>query len=140
MPRKMNKLTDHVYLGNSKQPLSVPDKAEWGGFINIRLSDEQKKDFFKWHGENSVGAGALLDDLVGAGAKVTLSFDCLNECYIASVTGALLADSPSVRFVSTSRASTMTEVVALTVWKHFFLVSGDYGSYRPRDMSYMSWG
>jgi len=140
MPRKSNKPENENAAGKVKQPLSVPDKAEWGGFINIRLSDEQKEDFFSWYAENPVGAGAMLDDLLGAGAKVTLAFDAQNGCFIASVTGALLTDSPGVRFVSTSRASTMTEVIALTVWKHFLLVRGDYGNYRPRDNNFMSWG
>ena len=140
MPRKSSKPTENVAKNEQRQPLGVPDKAEWGGFINIRLSDDQKEDFFKWYEENPVGAGAMLDDLLALGAKVTLAFDARNECFIVSVTGALLADSPGVRFVSTSRASTMTEVVALTVWKHFLLVRGDYGNYRPRDNNFMSWG
>ena len=140
MPRKTNNARSANASPEVNQPLSVPDKAEWGGFINIRLSETQKEEFFSWYEGNPVGVGAMLDDLLGSGAKVTLAFDAHNGCFIASVTGALLADSPGVRFVSTSRASTMTEVTALTVWKHFLLVRGDYGNYRPRDNNFMSWG
>lgn len=140
MARKTSSKPPSNSAGDNRQPLSVPDKAEWGGFINIRLSDDQREEFFAWYEQNPVGATAMLEDLLGAGAKVTFSFDAQHECYIVSVTGALLADSPGVRFVSTSRASTMMEVVALTVWKHFLLVRGDYGKYRPRDDSFMRWG
>ena len=123
-----------------RQPYKLDDKAKWGGFINIRLSDEQKAGFFAWCEKNPTVGGQLLDDMLGAGCKVTLAYDAEHEAYIVTVTGALVGEDPASRYASTSRAGTMNEVVALTVWKHFVLCDGEYGNYKPRDSSFMRWG
>lgn len=123
-----------------KQQYAVPNDAEWGGFINIRLDEEQKELYFSWLRENATAAPALFLDMLGEGIKATLSFDLEHSTFIVAITGSLLGSAPGKRFVSTSRSADLNDAIALTVWKHIVLTRGDYGNYRPKDSSWMSWG
>lgn len=116
-----------------------PPDAAWGGFVNIRLDDEQKENFLGWFEVNAGRTSELVDDLLGQSAKVALAFDAENQCYIATVTGALVSNS-NERYVATSRAASLTEALGLAVWKHFYLCEGDYGNYKPRGSTFMKWG
>lgn len=122
------------------QQYHLPNEAPWGGFINIKIDDEQKAEFFAWVEANAAHYSALFDDMLGDGLKASFSFDAEHECYILSLQGALLGSDPTKRYVSTSRAGTLPEVIALTVWKHVELAKGDYGNFSPKDSSFMRWG
>lgn len=123
-----------------RQPYLIPNDSPWGGFINIRLDDDQKEAFYAWEGDNGQFVPAYVDEMLGAGCKLSLSYDADHECYVVSVTGALVAASPKSRFCSNSRAGTLPQALALTVWKHLVLALGDYGNYKPRDGSFSSFG
>jgi len=123
-----------------EQQYNLPSEAPWGGFINIRLDDEQRADFFGWLEANTAHFPAMFDDMLGEGVKVTFAYDGEHEAYICTVTGGLVGSSPTNRYASTSRAGTLNEVIALTVWKHFVLCEGDYGNYSPKNASFMKWG
>ena len=123
-----------------RQPYYLPNDAPWGGFINIRLDEEQKGEFFEWMAAHVAHYPAYFDDLIGAGLKATFSYDVENDCYILALQGGLVGSMSGSRFVSTSRAGTMSEVIALTVWKHIILTEGDYGNFKPRDLTFMKWG
>lgn len=117
----------------------LPNDATWGGFINIRLPEDAKIAFNAWWQDNPHQANEILDDVLGAGAKFGLSYDAENQCYIATLGGRLLL-SANERYVVTTRAGTLAEVVALAMWKHAFYAKGDYDSYRPRSQTMLSWG
>ena len=123
-----------------QQQYHLPNDAKWGGFINIKLDDEQKAEFYAWLEANAAHYSATFDDMLGDGLKASISYDAEHECYILSLQGALVGNSPEERFVSTCRAGTLSEVIALTVWKHTDLTGGDYGNYKPKDSSFMKWG
>jgi len=114
------------------------NEAVWGGFINIRLDDEQKAEFYTWLEGNSQFVSGFIEDLLGEEAKITLVYDREHECFIVTVAGTLVGGSTE-RYVTTSRAGTLPEALALTVWKHFVLADGDYGNYRTNG-TMMSWG
>jgi len=113
-------------------------EAVWGGFINIRLDDEQKSEFFTWLEGNAQHVSGYVEDLLGEEAKLTMVYDRANQCFVVTVAGTLVGGS-SERYVSSSRAGTLPEALALTAWKHFVLADGDYGNYRTNG-SMMSWG
>lgn len=115
------------------------NEAAWGGFINIRLDDEQKSAFYAWLEDAAQTIHQLTDDVLGHEAKVSLAYDTKNSCYIVSYTGALVLGS-NERYVVTSRAGTLHEALALAAWKHFYLCDGDYGNYKPSNGSFMNWG
>lgn len=117
----------------------LPSDAAWGGFVNIRLDDSQREAFGFWFGENASRVAQFLDEILGEGMKVGLSYDRENQCYIATFTGALVGNS-NERYCATSRAGTLNECLGLAVWKHIFLTQGDYGNFRPANSTFMSWG
>jgi len=118
---------------------SLPGEAAWGGFINVRLDEEQKTSFLSWIASASEAVPSLVDDILGEGMKIGFSFDMEASCYIVSFTGALVGGS-NERYSTNSRAGTLDEALALAVWKHFYLADGDYGNYKPRNGSLMTWG
>lgn len=115
------------------------NEAVWGGFINIRLDDEQKSSFHAWFEDNASAVARDVDDILAEGMKVSLAYDRENQCYIASFTGALVGGS-NERYVATSRAGTLNECLGLAVWKHHALANGDYGNFKPKTGTMMSWG
>lgn len=140
MPAKKKTTVSVPPVRPSNQPYYLPSDAAWGGFINIRLDDNQKAEFLAWYEKNYEVVFPNLIDLLGSGIKATFSFDAEHDCFICAIQGALVGEAGNDRFVSTSRASSLVEVVALTVWKHTVLARGDYGNYRPKSGSFMSWG
>lgn len=140
MPRKVKPpvLTSENLPSN--QPYLLPSDAPWGGFINIRLSEEQHEEFFAWDEENADHVSGYFEEMLGAGIKASFSYDAHNQCFILAVTGALMGSTPLSRFCSSSRAGTLPQVISLTVWKHVVLAHGDYGNYRPKNGSFMSFG
>jgi len=117
----------------------LPNDAVWGGFINVRLDDEQKQTFTTWFEDNPASVHQLLDEVLGEGMKVAFAYDRENQCNIVTFTGALVGDS-NERYCATSRAGTYTECLALALWKHFYLANGDYGNFKPRTSQMNSWG
>jgi len=140
MPRKSKSASSAVEPESIRQPYLLDNDAPWGGFINIRLTEEQHEEFFSWEEENREHVAGYFDEMLGAGIKASFSYDATNECYILAVTGALMGSTPGSRFCSTSRAGNFAQVVALTVWKHVVLSHGDYGNYRPKGGGFMSFG
>lgn len=112
--------------------------APWGGFINVRVDDEQKADYEVWLGEHPNECWVMLEDLLGEGMKVGFAYDRENECFILTFTGALVKGSTE-RYCLTTRAGTFGDVVALATWKHFQLLKEEYGSLKANGRK-MSWG
>lgn len=140
MARKAKTTQPPVTPPERRQQYWLDNEAPWGGFINIKIDDEQKAEFYGWLEANAAHYNAAFDDMLGDGLKASFSFDAAHDCYILSLQGALVGSDPGKRYVSTSRAGTLGEVVALTVWKHLELSKGDYGNYQPKDSSFMKWG
>jgi len=142
MARKARKGTSEPAEFKNTQRYYLEAEAAWGGFINARLSEETAEAFQKWLVTDEGRKYALLvDDMVGQGIKVTFSFDQEHNCYVASATGALCSETPKHRYSSTSRAGSIAEVLAMTAWKHFYLVEGDYSAFRPsRTGNGLAWG
>lgn len=140
MPRKKKTPLQTQKENREKPPLWCPNDAEWGGYINIRLDDVQKEQFHVWFSESSQEIGVLLEDILADGAKFSLSYDDENQCFVATIAGALLQDDSRDRFTSTSRAGSVSETMALSLWKHYVLCAADYSQYLPKTNRLMNWG
>lgn len=117
----------------------LPNDAKWGGFLNLRLSDEQKAEFYaRWEDDRSFW-WPVIDDLCGFGAKVAVTYDGENQCYICTITGALVLGS-NERYCTTTRAGTLDEVFALAAWKHELAPNGDYADFKPKSGTFKQWG
>lgn len=116
-----------------------PSDANWGGFINVRLSDDDKSVFESWRDQNHGETARMLDDLLGQGMKVSFSYDHENDCYICSFMGRLTSVSKD-RLCTVTRAGSLAEVIDLSVWKHYVVAGGDYGDFMPRSGTFAHWG
>jgi len=117
----------------------VANDAQWGGFINIRVDDADKAAFELWYVDHRAEVIAALDDLMGEGMKVSLSYDHENECYICSFTGRGWLAGTS-RWCMTTRAGTFDESIALALYKHFVMAEADWGDYLPSTGKKKNWG
>jgi len=116
----------------------LPNDAEWFGFVNVSLDDDQKVAFELWYAENEAEINHYLEDIVGEGMKYGYAYDRENECGIVSFTGCLWAGS-NLRACVTSRAATWADANALAVFKHVVLVNCDYGDLMANGRK-RSWG
>lgn len=120
-------------------PFWLPPEAKWGGFINVRLDEDQTAAFREWDSDNPGEGARILEDVMGSGMKVGMSYDQENQCTIVTFTGALCLGS-NERYCCTSRAGNIREAIQLAAWKHSELARGDYGNYSPRASTMMNWG
>lgn len=117
----------------------LPNDAPWGGFVNIKLTDEQAEEFKIWFDGQSDEIAEYLAEIGYEGMKFGSSYDREHQCWVVTFTGALM-EKRDTRCCCTSRAGTMLEAWGLAVWKHAFLALGDYGMYRPKTGTMLSWG
>lgn len=112
---------------------------DWGGFINLRLDDDEKTAFHHWRETEGSSTWELLQTVLDDGVKVSITQDAENQCHVVTLTGALVSTDKDHNYAVSSRAETWEEAVALMMYKHFALAQGDYANYKPRT-SRMSWG
>lgn len=106
-------------------------EVEWGGFVNVRLSEGEKESFTVWLQEEGAYFWNLLTDTVAQGLKFGASWDADNDCFITTFTGCGVLGDES-RFCLTARAGSFEEAAALLVYKHVVVAAGDWaGHYRP---------
>lgn len=131
-------------VASDKQPsLLQPRKSletdAWVGYINISLNEEHKRRYQAWASDDPTLAWQLLDDVLGSGLKVSLSYDAETDSYCATLTGRLsLGDTG--KYAMTTWASSFDEVLSLMVWKFVVLCDSDVGDYRPKTGTLKRWG
>lgn len=117
----------------------LKDDAPWGGFINIRLDNDHHDAFDLWFAQHENDVPAAMIDLLGQSMKIGFAYDAENQCFVTTLTGALV-EGDAARYVMTTRAGTWGECLALAVWKHTELAGGNYRDFLPRTGTFRSWG
>lgn len=131
MPRKTGTKTPRNKETIEQGMYWLPNDAAWGGFINIRLDDQQKAEFADWFDRNGQDVPLMLDDILAEGMKVAFAYDRENQSYVVTFTGALVGGS-NERYCATSRAGTFDKCLGVACYKHGILARGDYGNFRPK--------
>jgi hypothetical protein len=111
----------------NKTEVTRPADIPFGGFIDVRLTPEQRAEFTDWCNADQL---TFLDDVLGDEIKVGLSYDPDNETYQANLTSVKHAGS-GMRVILTARAGTWEKAILLALYKHFVLLEGDWGRFRP---------
>jgi len=127
MPRKSKSpevQKSEILVPNNRRFVCLPD-APWGGFINIRLSENQRNDFYEWEAANVAHVAGYHEDHLGEGIKSSFAYDEENQAYICTYTGRLV-DMVQSRYSVSSRSGTINQALALAVYKHEVLAAGDY--------------
>lgn len=128
MPRA-KKSGDESPLKSPQPPRAVPADADWGGYVNIRLSDDEKEAARLWIRENQVEVMQHLSDDLWDGFKFSLTADQPNQSFIATYTGSGWSGS-KLRCALSARGATWFEALALLIWKHHVYAEKDWGQFR----------
>jgi hypothetical protein len=112
---------------------------DWGGYIDVRLSSDDKLLFAAWVESNDADTFDWLIDTLTAGLKLGMMWDGENQCYVASLNGRGVTTSEK-RFTLTARANTFSEAFALLCYKHYVALEGDWGNWKPSNKRKQDWG
>lgn len=128
MPRAQKGKQEHPAANsNPAMPRKVQRDDEWGGFVQVNVDAAHREGFDKWAQEMGQDVYRELDDALGTGLKLTLSYDGANQCYIASLTGR--PDVAGVRAFTcclSAREGTFANALALLMYKHVALLHCDW--------------
>lgn len=137
MPRKKKDSIDEKKATFGRYWL--PSDATWGGYVNVNLNEAHKMAFDEWFEANDTHVSGMLEDAVAEGMKISFSWDGDSQCFVVALSGDLLPGRGE-RYVMTSRHVTMTDVVALAMWKWYVLCDERIDDYLPRSGNLRRWG
>jgi hypothetical protein len=120
---------------------SSNNSPEWGGFIDVRMEEQDKADFRVWSEQNGEQVWIDFLDLLGSGFKFGLSYDRQGDFYLATFTahGRELIGLED-RYCLTARAPNWETALALLVFKHLIMTGGNWGAYRPKQRQIDNFG
>lgn len=104
---------------------------QWGGFLNLRLSDQEVEMFYGWHGEQGANLWVLFEDILGTSLKFSIGWDEENQCFISTFTGRLIPGQET-RYATSARAVKWEESLALLIFKHDVLADRNWANYMPK--------
>jgi len=140
MPRAKAKIkTDEASVKQGKYAPTEPGEVEWGGYINVRISEDDKIVYGAWLEGDGASFWSLLEDAMAEGLKYGVSWDAANDCYIATLTGNGMVGF-NVRCCLSSRSSRFEDATALLVFKHAVICQGNWGNFRPSKGTAFNWG
>jgi len=110
---------DELKKGKSRgKPKANPfKKIVWQGFINCRLSDEQKEDFEAWWEAGIPDLSGKWLGLVKDGYKTTLSWDIPKNTYTATITDND-AQSELAGWALSAFGDSPEKAIAVLLYKH----------------------
>jgi hypothetical protein len=113
------------------------DPYDWGGFIDVRLTAEDKANFAIWSEDHAASMWTEFQEEIARGFKFSLSYDPKGDFYLACFTGAgeeLIGID--LRCCLTARAPEWEQSILVLLYKHQELAHGDWGSYRPAQLGF----
>ena len=105
-------------------------------FASIRLTSADEKDFTTWVTKEKVDARALLDQFLGDGFKLSVSWVTDQNAFCFSIIGTDTTKNHR-NLVMTSWADDLDEVIQIAGYKHFVLCNGDTW---PTEDTTQRWG
>jgi hypothetical protein len=109
------------------------EEYDWGGFIDARLTEEDKKMFADWHKQLGTAVWISFSDYLSGGLKASLSYDAQGDFFVATFTGAgIPLIGIDLRCCLTARAPEWETAVALLIFKHEVMAQKDWGTYKPK--------
>jgi len=124
---------------NAQQNINKSNQDDWGGYIDVRMNNDEKLLFTAWWESNQTDVFNWLVDALTPGLKLGMMWDGENQCYVASLNGKGVK-SVDKRFTLTARAGTFDESFALLCYKHYVLLESDWGNWKPANKRKQDWG
>lgn len=141
MPRgKSEKLSGKV--SSSQQLRKAQARDEWAGFVPCELGADDEEKFREWVADNDPGMWSHLEDCLSVGLKFSLTYDAANQCFVASLSGRPDVEGKQAwNAVLTGRGGLSGEALAIVLYKHFDLLSGDWwGALNKPKTNKRAWG
>lgn len=140
MPRaKKDTRSQPKHDPNAGRRYYLPGNAVFGGYIELKLDEEQRAAFDLWYCDHEQTFAEMVSETVVDGMALSIKYDAENQCFSASYSGAGVTGS-NERYVLTARSSSWPEALALLVYKHDELMGGCWDDFTPRTGRLRSWG
>lgn len=130
MTRRIKDNEDKAQKPSPKSSAAKPTELEWGGFINLRLTELQKNDFKIWFTDNNDTVSDRVESLLIDGFKLSIAFNADNDTFSASVIGCLLVSSQK-RYAVSAYAPNWWQAIALVIYKHFVIAEQKWDDFKP---------
>ena len=104
---------------------SSSNQSNWNKieFVNVTLTEPQKKEFKVWAKEHSNEVADDLGQLMVDEYRVSIVWDDNNQCFIATFTGKVDQSTNADKALS-SRSDDWYEAIALNLYKHKVIFGG----------------
>lgn len=121
---------------------AAPSRREvkWGGYVDVRVDDAMKERFYAWFEGEREHIWEYVEDALGEGYKLGITFDREHSSFIATFTRELVLESDAWRYVMTARAGTWFEAIALLAFKDVVICQRDWDTWRPSRREWETWG
>lgn len=105
-------------------------------FVNVALTTDDRKAFEEWHAKLGKNFPLLIVEAMQSNYKISLSCNPDTKSFTASMTGK--EDSLNSGMCITSHAGTWEKALAVTLYKHFEIFSGEIWQSQERETD--DWG
>lgn len=125
-------------MPRQKKLLNSAAAREKGGYINIELDEDERKECREWLADPAVAANGL-QQLVDDKYQVKLSYDAGNDCYVAYVSGHWKLNKPDSEWTLVGRGSTVDKALGQALFKHYVVAKGSWEEFKERPTRDQNW-
>lgn len=111
-------------------PAKGREQSSWVGFVDIKLTNEEKEQFSAWD-VNDEDLWIIFEDVIRTGHKVAVTYNKQNDNFVASFTG-LEANKTNAGYTLSAFAPNWYAAVRVLVFKHSMILEGDFGNAKGR--------
>lgn len=120
-------------------PYATTTETPWAGFVNLSIDEKDKEAFTAWREMNADYMDALLSDVVGVGAQLTVKYHAEQQGFSCSLTAKPHPDL-DLRCVMSSWGNSPTECIHMALYKWDVLLGRDMSDYFPKTSKFARWG
>lgn len=117
----------------AKVPAALSEKAQWVGFANVRLDEEQREAYAAWD-ITPAEVWEKFTEMLSTGYKITVSHQPKKNSFTCAATCENAAD-PNAGMTMSSYAGTWGDAVKVMLFKHFEVTKGTWGAVEARTSS-----
>lgn len=137
--RKGNgKASSHV-VGENEGIYWLAADAKFGGYVDLRLTDDAREAFQIWIADPHNDCWKLLEDVVAEGMSFSLKWISESQTFLACLSGKGISNS-NERYVLTARSPVSLEALGLAIYKHYELCRGSWDDFKPSTGQLSIWG
>jgi len=104
----------------------------WGGYLNMRLTEEQKRQFQLWYEQMKDDVWELFLQSLMEGMKFSLTYDSNTDTYTACLTNSPRCPcGVTSLYVLSAFAQDWRIATAILIFKHYQLLGGTWENFRP---------